>query len=264
MQERSYLFREGCRVPFLLHGECHGVDAIQVCSEGLRISSTTVEAAEQSDLAIVPISGIIIPNMGMKARPTHSGLAEALFSPVQMKVLGLLFGQPERVFQSAELIRLADSGTGAVHRQLRRLEDAGWVRVSRVGNQKHYQANQACPAFDELRGLIVKTVGLVEPLRKALEPLSDRIFAAFVYGSIAKGEAHAESDIDLLIVSATLGLADLYEHLHDVETTLGRTVNPNIMTADEWKGKREIPDSFAARIASQPRLFVLGSADDLD
>ena len=168
MQERSYLFREGCRVPFLLSGECHGVNVIQVCSEGLRGSSTEVEAGEYGDFTVVPISGIIITNMGMKARPTHSGLAEALFSPVQMKVLGLLFGQPERVFQSAELIRLADSGTGAVHRQLRRLEDAGWVSISRVGNQKHYQANQACPAFHELRGLIVKTVGLVEPLRKAL------------------------------------------------------------------------------------------------
>jgi len=207
---------------------------------------------------------MLIPNMGMRARSPHSGLAEALFSPVQMKVLGLLFGQPERVFQSAELIRLADSGTGAVHRQLRRLEDAGWVTVSRVGNQKHYQANKACPPFDELRGLIMKTVGLVEPLRNALEPLSDRIFVAFVYGSIAKGEAHAESDIDLMIISATVGLADVYQHLQDVETALGRTVNPNIMTADEWKTKQEVPDSFVARVASQPRLFVLGDAHELD
>jgi len=202
--------------------------------------------------------------MGVTSNPASCGLAEALFSPVQRKVLGLLFGQPERVFQSAELIRLAASGTGAVHRQLRRLEDAGWVRVSRVGNQKHYQANKACPAYEELRGLIVKTVGLVEPIRKALEPLSDRIAVAFIYGSIAKGEAHAGSDVDLLIVSADVGLGDLYEHLQDAETALGRTVNPNIMTAAEWKKKRDVPDSFVARIASQPRLFVLGDADELD
>ena len=179
-------------------------------------------------------------------------------------MLGLLFGQPERVFQSAELIRLADSGTGAVHRQLRRLEDAGWVSVSRVGNQKHYQANSTCPAFDELRGLIVKTVGLVEPIRQALDPLSDRISAAFVYGSIARGEAHAESDIDLMIISESVGLADLYEHLQHAETTLGRTVNPNIMSAKSGGRKRHIPDSFVARVASQPRLFVLGDAHELD
>lgn len=206
---------------------------------------------------------MIIPNMGTISTHTASGLAGALFSPAQLKVLGLLFGQPERIFQSAELIRLADSGTGAVHRQLRRLEDAGWITGTRVGNQKHYQANHACPAFNELRGLIVKTVGLVEPIRKALEPLSERISAAFVYGSMAKGTAHANSDIDLLIVSPTLGLADLYDHLPKAESALGRTVNPNIMTAAEWKKRLNTPDSFAARIASQPKLFVIGDEDAL-
>ena len=207
---------------------------------------------------------MLIPKMGTKYKHTSSDLAGALFSPVQLKVLGLLFGQPERQFQSAELIRLAASGTGAVHRQLRRLEDAGWLIVSRVGNQKHYKANAACPAFDDLRGLIVKTVGLVEPLRRALEPLSNRISSAFVYGSIAKGESHADSDIDLMIISEKLGLADFYDHLQEAESALGRTVNPNILTATEWRKKLQVPDSFVARIAAQPKLFVLGDEHDLD
>ncbi len=207
---------------------------------------------------------MILPNMGMISEHASSGLAGALFSPVQLKVLGLLFGQPGRRFQSAELIRLVGSGTGAVHRQLRRLEEAGWVTVSRIGNQKHYQANQTCPAFDELRGLIAKTVGLVEPIRRALEPLSESISVAFIYGSIAKGEARAESDIDLMIVSATLGLADLYEVLQGAESALGRPVNPNIMTPEEWKKRLQVPDSFAARIASQPHMFVLGGERDFD
>jgi predicted nucleotidyltransferase len=212
----------------------------------------------------VPKSGMIIPNMGMISMHASSGLAGALFSPVQQKVLGFLFGQPGRRFQSAELIRLAGSGTGAVHRQLRRLEVAGWVTVTRVGNQKYYQANEACPAFAELRGLIAKTVGLVEPIRTALEPLSDDISVAFIYGSIAKGEERAESDIDLLILSATLGLADVYTALQQAETALGRSVNPNIMTPEQWKKRCQAPDSFAARIASQPHLFVLGGENDLD
>jgi len=206
---------------------------------------------------------MIIPNMGTISEHASSGLAGALFSPVQQTVLGLLFGQPGRRFQSAELIRLADSGTGAVHRQLRRLETAGWVTASRVGNQKHYQANEACPAFDELRGLIAKTVGLVEPIRAVLEPLSEDISVAFIYGSIAKGEERAESDIDLLILSETLGLADVYPALRPVESALGRSVNPNIMTPEEWKKRRQVPDSFAGRIASQPHLFVLGGESDL-
>ena len=212
---------------------------------------------------IVPKSGMIIPNMGTLFAHTSSGLAGALFSPVQLKVLGLLFGQPERRFQSAELIRLANSGTGAVHRQLGRLEEVGWVTATRVGNQKHYQANPECPAFDELRGLIAKTVGLVEPIRRALKLLSESISVAFIYGSMAKGKDTAESDIDLMIVSASLGLADLYTVLENVESMLGRSVNPNIMTPAEWKKRRHVPDSFVARVASQPRLFVVGGEHDL-
>src|SRR3954451_16814949 len=93
-----------------------------------------------------------------------SAIASALFTPVQQRVLGLLFGQPDRRFQSAELIRLAGSGTAAVHRQLQRLERAGLVAVSRDGNQKYYAAQRDAPIFSELHGLVVKTVGMVEPV----------------------------------------------------------------------------------------------------
>ena len=190
-------------------------------------------------------------------------MASALFSPVQQRVLGLLFGQPDRRFQSAELIRLADSGTGAVHRQLSRLEKSGWAKVTRIGNHKYYQANADCPVFAELRGLITKTVGLVEPLRRVLEPLVDRIEAAFVYGSIAKGTDTADSDIDLFVISEHVGYPELYTVLQQAEAVLARSVNPNVMTPREWRAKRSEQGSFAARIASQPHLFVIGSDNDL-
>ena len=144
----------------------------------------------------VPKSGMIIPNMGRTIERSSIGLADALFPRVQQRVLALLFAQPERRFQSAELIRLAESGTGAVHRQLSRLAEAGWITVNRTGNQKHYQANRACPAFAELHGLIVKTVGVVEPLREALAARAKDIRGAFVYGSVARGSDKAGSDID--------------------------------------------------------------------
>jgi hypothetical protein len=100
--------------------------------------------------------------MGMKGRARRTGIADALFTGVQQRVLGLLFGQPDRRFQSAELIRLASGGTGAVHRQLARLAGAGLVTVTRTGNQKHYQARRNSPVFAELHGLVVKTVAVVE------------------------------------------------------------------------------------------------------
>jgi len=195
---------------------------------------------------------------------TTSAVASALFTPVQQRVLGLLFGQPERSFQSAELIRLAKSGTGAVHRQLQRLEKAGLVIVSREGNQKYYAARTDAPVFPELRGLVLKTVGIVEPLRAALAPIADEIDLAFVFGSVAKGSERAGSDIDLLVVTDKLAYGDVYSALATAERTLGRTINPTVFTRAEWKVKRNRHDSFAVRITAQPRLLVIGSDDGAD
>jgi predicted nucleotidyltransferase len=200
--------------------------------------------------------------MGTPTRTSpQSAITAALFTPVQQRVLGLLFGQPGRRFQSAELIRLAGSGTGAVHRQLQRLAAAGLVGVTRDGNQKYYEAEKVSPVFEELHGLIVKTVGVVEPLRSALAPVADRIHLAFVFGSVAKANERGASDIDLLVVTDDLAYAEIYAALETAERILGRTVNPTVFTRAEWKRKRARNDSFAARITAQRRLFVIGSDD---
>src|ERR1700681_4585419 len=115
------------------------------------------------------------------------GLSRALFSKVQQRVLALIFGQPQRSFYTSEIVRNVHSGTGAVARELSRLERSGLVSVERIGNQKHYRANRQSPIFEELQSLVLKTVALTEPLKKALQPYSDKIHAAFVYGSVAKG-----------------------------------------------------------------------------
>src|SRR5437016_2416270 len=159
-----------------------------------------------------------------------SAVASALFTPVQQRVLGLLFGQPERRFQSAEIIRLAGSGTGAVYRQLQRLAEAGLVQATREGNQKYYAAQRTSSVYPELRGLIVKTVGIVEPLRAALANIADRIDLAFVFGSIAKGRENGGSDIDLLVVTDAIAYADVYAALEMAERALGRTINPTVFT----------------------------------
>jgi len=120
-----------------------------------------------------------MPNMGTKAgdplQPKRTSLADALFSATQQKVLGYLFGQPERSFYATELIGLVGAGSGAVQRELARLAASGLVTVSRVGNQKHYQANPDSPIHAELCGIAMKTVGLAEPLRVALAPLAGQI-----------------------------------------------------------------------------------------
>ncbi len=193
----------------------------------------------------------------------NTALAQALFSTVQLRVLGLLFGQPERSYQGAELIRLARSGDGAVHRVLTRLAESGLVTVTRVGSQKFYQANADSPVFPELRGLIVKTVGMTAPLQAALSPFADRISAAFVYGSMAKGTDTAQSDVDLMIVGDGLDYPDLYTALQGAEAVLHRPVNPTIYAVKEFSKRKRAGNTFLQRVLDQPRLWVIGSDDAL-
>src|ERR671912_2352558 len=147
---------------------------------------------------------MIVPTLGSKASSSRSrrkSLADALFTKTQQRVLGAIFGQPERSFYASELIREAGTGSGAAQRELAKLEESGLIVARRIGHQKHYQANQASPLFSELRNIVLKTVGLAEPLRDALKPIAADIRAAFVYGSVAKATDQSASDIDLMIVS---------------------------------------------------------------
>jgi predicted nucleotidyltransferase len=194
---------------------------------------------------------------------TPRGLADALFSKTQRRVLGLLFVNPDRSYFANELVRLAESGIGAVHRELATLESAGLVNATRVGNQKHYQANRASPIFDELRGIALKTFGVAEVLREALKPLARRIRVAFIYGSLAKGSDTAASDIDLMVISDGVTYADLFGLASDAERQLGRKVNPTVYTPADVRQKLAAGNAFMSRVLAQPKIFVVGSADDL-
>ena len=214
--------------------------------------------------------GIKMPKMGIRAKarvpaaPKRTSLADALFSTIQQRVLAYLFGQPERSFFATELIRLAGGGSGAVQRELARLADSGLVAVSRVGTQKHYQANPKSPIFAELCAIAQKTVGLAEPLREALAPLAKRIAAAFVFGSVAKRSDTAASDIDVLVLSDSVDYADVFAALQSAETKLGRTVNPTVYTPANWRRKRKDGNAFAVKVAAQPKVFLIGTEEDLD
>ena len=209
-----------------------------------------------------------MPKMGTSKNqttttPRTSSLADALFSGTQQRVLGLLFGQPERSFYATELINLAGVGSGAVQRELASLAQSGLVTVKPVGNQKHYQANPASPIYDELCGLVRKTVGLAEPLRAALAPLATQIKAAFVYGSVAKKEDTASSDIDLMLVSDTLTFSDTILALQAATELLGREVNPNIFTLEDFAKRLKEGGSFVSRVMAQPKVWLIGGEHDL-
>lgn len=205
--------------------------------------------------------------MGIKAKTGAPGqrvsLVDALFSSTQQRVLGLVFGQPDRSFYATELIGMLGVGSGAVQRELARLAGSGLVTVRHVGTQKHYQANPDSPIYPELTRLIAKTVGLAEPLRAALSPFAARIQAAFVYGSVAQGTDTAKSDIDLMLIGEDVSYAEIYEALQAVESSLGRPVNPTVFSMAEWSRKREESQSFVAKVAARPKLFLIGSDQEL-
>jgi len=207
--------------------------------------------------------------MGTKKRSTKtspspvSGIADALFTKVQQRVLAVLFVNPDRSFYANEIIALVGSGTGAVQRELARLETAGLITVTRVGKQKHYQANSVAPVYKELRGLVLKTSGLVDTLRTALAPLMSQIQFAFVYGSVAKGKDTTKSDIDLMVVSDSLTYADLFTALEAATQRLGRTVNPTVYSRQELNKRIREKNAFIQRVLAQPKLWVIGEEHGL-
>lgn len=207
--------------------------------------------------------------MGMKRTdrrpdsPRSTSIAGALFTKGQQRVLGVLFGNPGRSFYANEIISLAASGTGAVQRELARLESAGLVTVTRVGKQKHYQANADAPVFAELRALVLKTSGLADLLRGALAPLAGEIRAAFVYGSVAKHEDTAASDIDLMVISDTLAYADLFATLEEATSHLGRPINPTVYTPAELTRRIRQGNAFVKRVLAHPKIWLIGGEHEL-
>lgn len=190
-----------------------------------------------------------------------SALADALFPKVRQRVLAVLFGAPDRSYYANEVIALAQSGTGAVQRELADLSAVGLLTVRKQGNQKHYQANAQSPVFAELRGLVLKTAGLADVLREALAPLAAQIALAFVFGSMAKQEDSASSDVDLLLVSDTLGYGDVLAALEPAMQRLGRTINPALYSAADFLARRMRDNAFMTRVMQQPKIWLIGQED---
>lgn len=196
-------------------------------------------------------------------RPKPSGLADALFSKVQQRVLGVLLGNPGRSFYANEVIGLARSGTGAVQRELTSLESAGILTAKKVGRQKHYRANVESPIFEELHSLAVKTFGLADVLREALAPVAGEIRAAFVFGSIAKQRDTSGSDVDVMVISDTVTYSVLFAAIEKALARLGRKVEPTIYTPREFAARVEKQNSFVTRVLNQPKVWLIGDERDL-
>jgi predicted nucleotidyltransferase len=174
-----------------------------------------------------------VPKMGTRSRIS---LSEALFSRTQQRVLGLLFGHPDRSFFATEIFERTGGGRGTVQRELARLVSSGLVLMTRIGNQTHYRANEASPIFSELRSIMA-------------------------YGSVARGEAHAASDVDLLVVASDVTLERLFSRLARAERAAGRKINLTLLTPEEFRRRRHDGNAFLKKILSDAVIPLIGSAD---
>lgn len=210
----------------------------------------------------MPFMGTLSITQNQK-KASFEGLGGVLFTNTQQRVLACLFGQPERSYFANELISLTGAGSGAVQRELKRLSESGLVTSEMRGNQRHFQANPHSPIFQELTQIVQKTFGLAQPVREALAPYREAIHCAFIFGSIAKKQDTAVSDIDLFVVSDTLSYADLVNQLLATEVRLGRGINTTIYTAADVRQRLQDGNAFLKQILEQPKIWIIGHESDL-
>ncbi|HMC31797.1 MAG TPA: nucleotidyltransferase domain-containing protein [Candidatus Angelobacter sp.] len=189
-------------------------------------------------------------------------LSDILFGQIRGRVLALLYGWVDKAFYVRQIARNVRASAGAVRRELEKLAAVDLLIRTSVGNLVFYQVNQRHPVFAEMQALVNKTVGIFNILYSTLEPLTERIAVAFVYGSVARQEEKAASDIDLMILG-DVELDDVLARLSDTEITLGRAVNPTVYSAHEFRAKLEEGNHFLNSVLNGNKVFLIGNEDEL-
>jgi predicted nucleotidyltransferase len=202
--------------------------------------------------------------MSTKKEPAEGARepATVLFGRTRRRVLGWLLGHPDESFYLRQIVRYAEAGQGAVQRELDLLTRAGLLRRSVRGRQVYFQANRESPLFSDLQSVFLKTAGVADVLREALAPVADRVRVAFVFGSAARGELRASSDIDLLVVG-DVPFESVAHALAGAQERLGRDVNPTVYPPHEFVAKVRAGHQFLTTILDAPHVFVIGGSDEL-
>ena len=196
-------------------------------------------------------------------RADVDALADVLFGKGRGAILALLYGHPDESFYYRQITRQLDGlSVGSVQRELDTLSKLGLINRSAVGKQVFYGANRKHPVFQELRVLVAKTAGAIHILHSALVPLAERISFAFIYGSMARQEEKAESDIDLMIVGGVT-LEEVLACLSEVEESLGRAVNPTVYSLAEFRKKLSSGNHFLNSVVRGQKVLLIGNEDEL-
>ena len=208
-------------------------------------------------LNVVLILSTIVLNM----RTINGNVADLLFGQSRGRILALLFGHPDETFFVREISRKAATSVGTVQRELESLSHLGLITRSSSGRQVYYKANRDHPVFAEMHSLIAKTVGVFQLLRSALAPLAERVSLAFVYGSMARGEENAGSDVDLM-VAGTVTLDEILSQLAPVERAIGRPINPTLYTEAEFENKLRSGNHFLRSVMRSEKVLLTGDMNE--
>lgn len=182
-------------------------------------------------------------------------------SKIRLELLKILALNPESSFNINELSRRTEFSIRGVDRELKNLFSGGILTRIVSGNQHRYQLDPSCPINREIKGIIIKTVGITDILKKVLEPVEEDIEHAFIYGSFASGDYGNESDVDLFIVSELSGLR-LAELLGPVQNEIGRSINISQFTPAEYDLRKRQNDHFITRVLDGPKIIVFGRMNE--
>ncbi len=183
-------------------------------------------------------------------------------SRIRAKILGWLFTHPDESFFVRQMALILEEDPTNVSREMAKLEELGILRSKRNGNLKHFQTNQECPFFEELKGLVLKTTGVAGRIRTSIERLAGIKFA-FIYGSYAQGGEKADSDVDLMIIG-DVDMDHLDSHLGKLEKILGREISYVLYSMEEFQSKRKAKDAFLKDVLGGRKIMVAGAENGLE
>lgn len=192
-----------------------------------------------------------------------SSVLNVLFPQVRQGVLAATLAQPDKWWYLSELADRLGTSPSSLQRELSSLAASGILLHRREGTRAYYKAETKSPVFRELRQLFEKTAGLVPILEQMLKPFGGKIQCAFVYGSVARNQERATSDVDLMVIGGA-GLADLSGALRKAEARLGREVNITAYSLEEFRKKIGSRDHFLTAVLRGRKKFVKGGRGDLD
>ncbi len=193
----------------------------------------------------------------------NSATLEALFPKTRERVLAATMTQPDKWWFLSELAEYLGTTPSSLQRELSALADTGILEQRRDGNRAYFRAQKRSPIYPELRSIFEKTAGIIPTIQTAVARFGDKILCSFVYGSVARAQENATSDIDLMVIG-NIGLAELTPVLRKAERALGRELNATVYSVDEFRDRVKKNDHFLSTVLKRPKQFVKGSERELD